>query len=380
VENDARILSAALATIDHVGVDRLTTVGVAKAAGLTTGAMYARYEHQNELLVDVWQQRSQSEVRELVCAAVEVRRSRGDAAALDRLVGLMREPSAALRVGTQLMVVTRRIDELADVVPADVRSMLEDAGIPADQPCGEHIAQLGLVCVALGAVFLASIPGTPEVDWSPIAKYFAADGPPSPQQWAPAPAYTGALAREPDDPVLDALLHSGQQVIARSGVERATLTRIGRAARLSPTVVYTRYDNREALIVDIIRLIYRTIITPELRTMLYSSPEMMALGLSTWASTQGEARRRLTMEVVLASAHHPRLAEIAVETDDRARQGAADLLAERYGSREIAADILFFGTAGADGVAMLLDVGVDLVGVDWQPFTALVVGGAMADA
>lgn len=374
VANDERILSAAQAAIDDVGVDRITTVGVAKAAGLTTGAMYARYEHQHELLVDLWQQRSHGEVQALVEAAVTVRRAGGDDGAVARLVDMIASPTTALRVGVQLMVVTRRIDELADVVPGDVRSMLEELGSSAD--AGERC----MVALAFGAVFLSSIPGAPKVDWHTIVRWMAVDGTPAQQAFAPMPSLRSAITPEVDDPVLAALLQSGQQVIARSGVERATLTRIGRAARLSPTVVYTRYEGREELMVEIIRLIYGTLISPEVRTLVYASPDSMAVGLAAWASPAAQSQRRLALEVVLASTHQHRLAEIALDIDDRARQQAADQLAERYGSRKVAGDLLYLGVTISDGVAILLDLGIDLSDVDWRPLADHLVGGALADA
>lgn len=374
VVNDERILTAALAAIDDVGVDRITTVGVAKAAGLTTGAMYARYEHQHELLVDVWQQRSQVEVSALVEAAVMVRRTRGDDEAVARLLALISSPTTALRVGVELMVVTRRIDELADVVPADLHTMAAGLGVGAD--AGEW----SMVALAVGAVFLSSIPGAPEVDWRTIVRWLAIESEPPATSFEPLPNFRSAITPAVDDPVLEALLRSGEQVIARSGVERATLTRIGRAARLSPTVVYTRYENREELMVEIIRLIYGTLISPEVRTLLYSSPMSMAVGLAAWASPQAQSQRRLTLEVVLASTHQHRLAEIALQTDERARRQAADMLADRYRSRKVAADLLYLGVAICDGIAILLDLGVDLDWVDWGPLAESLVGGALADA
>ena len=252
IENDLRILRAAVWCLDRHGVDGITTVGVATAAGFTTGALYSRYEQQHDLLVDVWQRQSHEAVDALIGAAIAVRRSGGTAVTVDALAALLADPPAVLRVGVQLMAVTRRIDELADVVPADLAASLLEFGVHVESPDVPQVDDLGVVAFALGAVLSGSVVGAPAVDWTPMIRWCGAP-PTPPSTWPPAPPFPSAPLRDPDDPAIDALLRATQQVIARSGVERATLLRISRAARLTPTVVYNRYENREELIVDLVR-------------------------------------------------------------------------------------------------------------------------------
>ena len=52
--NDLAIRDAAVRLILRVGVDGLAIRDVAKEAKLTHGALYARFEDVEELLVDVW--------------------------------------------------------------------------------------------------------------------------------------------------------------------------------------------------------------------------------------------------------------------------------------------------------------------------------------
>ena len=375
IENDLRILRAAVWCLDRHGVDGITTVGVATAAGFTTGALYSRYEQQHDLLVDVWQRQSLESVHALIDAALAVRRSDGAAAAVDALGALLADPPAVLRVGVQLMAVTRRIDELADVVPADLAAALLEFGVHVETPDVAQVDDLGVVAFALGAVLLGSVAGAPTSDWTPMIRWCAAP-PSAPSVWPPAPPFPSAPLRDPDDPVIDALLRATQQVIARSGVERATLLRISRAARLTPTVVYNRYENREELIVDLVRRIQRTSSTTEMRTMVHASPEMLAMSLATLMSPQGQPRRRLALEVLLASVHHERLAASGAEIDAESRSAAAALLADRYGDARTAADVLTFGAAVSHGAAVLVELGAALATPAWQPFFDRTVGAA----
>src|SRR5262245_20456118 len=53
-QNDVRILEAALREVDGVGVDGLAMTAVARRAGLTTGALYSRYESTGEVAAALW--------------------------------------------------------------------------------------------------------------------------------------------------------------------------------------------------------------------------------------------------------------------------------------------------------------------------------------
>lgn len=375
IENDLRILRAAVWCLDRQGVDGITTVGVATAAGFTTGALYSRYEQQHDLLADVWQRQSLDAVHALIAAALAVRRSGAAPHTVDALAALLADPPVVLRVGVQLMAVTRRIDELADVVPADLAAALLEHGVHLEAPDAAQVDDLGVVAFALGAVLLGSVTGAPVIDWTPMIRWCGAP-PTAPLPWPPAPPFPSVPLRDPDDPAVDALLRATQQVIARSGVERATLQRISRAARLTPTVVYNRYENREELIVDLVRRIQQAASTTEMRTMVHASPEMLAMSLATLMSPQGQPRRRLALEVLLASVHHERLAAAGLAIDAESRAATVALLADRYGSTATAGDVLTFGAAVSHGAAVLVELGAALATSAWRPFFDRTVGAA----
>src|ERR1700690_102864 len=83
--NDEVILDAGSDEIVAVGVDRLTMSAVARRAGLTTGALYSRYENSGELAAAIWTARVRDGHRALLDLAISGLVDRNPSAALDRL-------------------------------------------------------------------------------------------------------------------------------------------------------------------------------------------------------------------------------------------------------------------------------------------------------
>jgi len=61
--NDDLLLDAALKLLREKGPDRITALDLARITKLTTGAVYARYENNEEILVVLWQHRISGPMR-----------------------------------------------------------------------------------------------------------------------------------------------------------------------------------------------------------------------------------------------------------------------------------------------------------------------------
>ena len=61
--NDDLLLDAALELLREKGPDRIAALDLARLAKLTTGAVYARYENNEEILVGLWQHRISGPMR-----------------------------------------------------------------------------------------------------------------------------------------------------------------------------------------------------------------------------------------------------------------------------------------------------------------------------
>ncbi|NBQ45863.1 MAG: TetR family transcriptional regulator, partial [Actinobacteria bacterium] len=53
--NTVRVLKAIMRNASEFGIDELSATRVAKLSGLTTGAIYGRFEDHDEMAVELWQ-------------------------------------------------------------------------------------------------------------------------------------------------------------------------------------------------------------------------------------------------------------------------------------------------------------------------------------
>ena len=68
--NDDLLLDSALELLREKGPDRIAALDLARLAKLTTGAVYARYENNEEILVGLWQHRISGPMRSFFEAAL----------------------------------------------------------------------------------------------------------------------------------------------------------------------------------------------------------------------------------------------------------------------------------------------------------------------
>ena len=69
--NDQILWDTGLELLLEKGPDRLSALDLARSAGLTTGAVYARYENNEEILVGLWQNRIAGPLRSYIELAVK---------------------------------------------------------------------------------------------------------------------------------------------------------------------------------------------------------------------------------------------------------------------------------------------------------------------
>ena len=140
---------------------------VARRAGLTTGALYGRYENVNELAAAVWTARVRDTHFALLDRAV---RSLVDGDASVPIVEVITElmaPSRTTMAAARALRDPRRIDELEEVVTPDVESWLKGWGRrrrtrpPAPRPGRVHAG------IAVGSPS-AHDPHPRPLDWEPV--------------------------------------------------------------------------------------------------------------------------------------------------------------------------------------------------------------------
>jgi len=112
----------------------------------------------------------------------------------------------------------------------------------------------------------------------------------------------------------DALIAAAMAVVARSGVERATVSRIARRAGFTSGGLFARYPTKLALLLDAMETIQLAILVNDVR-LLHDAPGG-SLGstvaqsiLDAMFATARDVWRPFRIEVYLAARHQPPLAE-----------------------------------------------------------------------
>ena len=262
--NDDLLLDAALELLREKGPDRIAALDLARLAKLTTGAVYARYENNEEILVGLWQHRISGPMRaffEASLPAIHPGPNRAEAQAI--IAKTISNPHGPLRPGIALLIASSRVPELHEIIVPEIQGWLRELGISDDRDDVESMQKLGIISFVLGCLYFAAADMFDFADWEavkPLAHYVlenpSADGVPVVDEIA-GPSVEVIT----DNDIRDALVNGAARVIARGGIERATTQRIARAAALPPSALFSEYRTRQALFSDVaqklLHLIYR---------------------------------------------------------------------------------------------------------------------------
>jgi AcrR family transcriptional regulator len=120
------------------------------------------------------------------------------------------------------------------------------------------------------------------------------------------------------DDVRDALIDATEYVIARSGVHRATVSRIARRAGVSVGAIYGLYENKESLVIDCVSIIH----PPQARrdteawAVLGSASDFrasMSANMRSYLSPGLRQWRHFRIELLVAARHTPGLSRLLDE-------------------------------------------------------------------
>ena len=335
-DNDERLLEAALAEIAAVGVDRLGMSAVARRAGLTTGALYSRYENVNELAAAVWTTRVRESHFAFCDAAVRALVDGEPSVALGDIDRDLTAPSLSTIAALELLATARRVDELDEVVTPDLEQWMKHWGAAPRSRERRRRAQVVFTVGSLWGVLLHTLPHHRDLDWQPmlaaVARSYAQPYRLPGERFAPD--RVGAVRADTGDSSQSALIDSVSAITARVGFERATASRIARRAGLTPGAIYARYRTKDELLVQAVEVLLAQRFTDDLET---NSPRFSAPDVGTatarivggYLSAPRRDWRIFRVEAQLASRHRPQLAA----TLDRVQEDAIRLYLDAIGAR-----------------------------------------------
>ena len=396
--NDELLLDAGLELLREKGPDRLSALDLARRAGLTTGAVYARYENNEEILVGLWQNRLVGPLREFLTHTLQVLTS-SEHMDNDPVEHALHEPSMALLAAISVLIAAPRITELGEVVIPDMQEILVELGISEDSGDLLSTQRLGAISTGLGCLYFAAADMFAGAEWPGIRSMmrFVASCTEFDTWPEISPSTPFDYKVDTGHEIRDALVNAAAQVIARSGLERATTQRVARAAGLPPSALFAEYQNRQALFSDVATKLLQSIYQEHRYSILYGArqvPDTPVLPLQGWQDPRlqqyresmrtsvaentmgllsdiGHSHRRIRLEFQLAAIHNEEIRTELQRVDESTNLMAAEILPSLFG---LPTSIVGPGSrttrAIAQGAMLLEDVSQMVSGRDIRPINA----------
>ena len=345
--NDELFLDTGLDLLRERGPDRFAALELARTAGLTTGAVYARYENPAEILVGLWQNRIATPMQMFVANSLEAlstsdRRDQAHATTSRALSN----PSGPLRPGVSVLIAATRVPELAEVVGPDIQRWCHDLGIDGDPTDPVVAARRCLLAAVMGALLFDTADLYDADDWTftrLVADTMHAH-PTVGRFPLPAPIAPNEPIVHTDNEIRDALVNGAARVIAHGGIERATTQRIARAAGVTPSALFAEYRTRPELFADVANKLLEKIYVDARavdRSVTPSTEDVMSSWQHTFLTTKlaeyrglmqpsASDQRRLRLEFHLAALHDPMigatLRRVDTDVNDDVTRSAASTL------------------------------------------------------
>jgi AcrR family transcriptional regulator len=341
------------------GADQIGFTAIARRANLSTGALYARYENSEELLIDVWNMRAWPAFEKFMLDAIEAALSLANAEACGRVIDSMEKQDPDLVAAVALLVVARRNGTLKEVVFPSVQELFADAS--TNCPAAAHVG-----AYLLGEILVAKGFGIQTMGWKEFVPEFLAVASKSVRDPLPAafresfPNTDSADIDEFDIKLFEALA----EVISITGLERATVSRIARRANMNPATIYLRYPSKNALVCSCVGHYLSAVVRG-----YFALDERVASGDSLVAnmvhlfrarnSDKWETLRRFRLESLYSAWHNRELQSVYSEAYSRIAEHDVRALTKNASSGEVR--LLNFSTFNRVilfGHSLLFDYGV----------------------
>ena len=323
-QTDLKVAHSAAKAVRTVGVDQMALTRVAADAGFSSGAIYARCDDRSELIVLAWEKSfwpMLSEILSLIIQSV-VAKSNEHIPRIKELFDAASASNAVPDLGSamEVIVASRRDEVIGEVVQRDINGLLDDYGVGPSTDGADRQAVIGAISTVFGAALLNSAYSNEliqNIDPFPYLEMFMVT-----VQSATKPAKTNSPMRDVSpyvfpstyDEVRDALIASSEYVIARSGVHRATVSRIARRAGVSVGAIYGLYENKDSLVSDCLEVLFPPQAAHDARAWagVFTAADQRAMVtqiLANYMSPSNTQWRRFRLESFIAARHSDAVSE-----------------------------------------------------------------------
>jgi AcrR family transcriptional regulator len=265
-QTDVKVALSAAKAVRTVGVDQMALTRVAADAGFSSGVIYARCDDRSELVVLAWEKSFWPMLSEMLGLLLDAVVSKNTASIplLSELFQAATAPDAVPDLGSamEIIVTSRRDEVIGEVVQRDINALMEDFGVGPSTDGADRQAAVSAVSTLFGAALLNSV-HTPSaiapIDPTLLIELFS-----NSVKTATKPSRRSGPKKDAapyvfpstHDEIRDALIAASEYVIARSGVHRATVSRIARRAGVSVGAIYSLYENKDALVADCLDVLF----------------------------------------------------------------------------------------------------------------------------
>lgn len=354
-----KLLDHALIEAVEGGPDRLGFTAVAKRAGMSTGALYSRYENVDELLIDLWEQRAAPRLEAMTECFIMATKDGTRESARREMISHLNNGDPLCTLVALLMVVGRRNEVLREVIEPDVRRIVDSARVRlATYP--------QILASILGVLLLIRGSRARNMEWSYFVLVLCN---------AAEQACTEIVPIDPDYPRYSRLNFDGldefdlrlfnaaTEVIGRVGVDRATVSRIARTAGVNPAGIYSRHSDKEQLLAELISVVLVAVSDADrnLQEKFLARESIFNLMIQFQRAVVDDSYlpiRNLRLELIYAAGHHDQIREAMVKTF--ASVAGSDQLGGQFAGAEVNPSIrpfTFMGRALVYGNALMLEFG-----------------------
>jgi AcrR family transcriptional regulator len=324
LNNDEAIRSATVELVLRDGIDAISFRDVGKIAGLTHGALYARFEDVEELLVDLWNEVLCHRANDLFKAAMDAT-SDPNEQTVTALFDFVRNALPADAAMVQVLLSSRRFLILREEVDLFIRDDLETISIDVSSANRSRALLLfGLIMVQILQNTLFGL-NDADVDYLRAIVLSALQVEANDVETVELLEPNDRIISPPVGDLRSQLAFHTFGAVGKSGYTRATISRISRRANCSPGAIYKLYPSKEDLVIAATRKIMEApwITLAALAEILDDGA--LAQLLFSAASAENDLRKSFNVEIAMASGHSDKIRG-AIETQLRGLEILVPLL------------------------------------------------------
>lgn len=261
-DNTAKVLRAIMRNAVDNGLDELSIGQVAKLSGLTTGAIYGRFEDRDEMAIELWQSVVKEPFKARLNRNVDyIYRSLSSSQSLHQVAdseAVLRSdfenPDEIAKLGAEFLVVAQRNLAIGEIVIPEVTNWFAELGLSKTNNAIDNAAIVIGLSASIGTA-LRSFVLKSNTNWFVIANSLRAATADAkavklPSE-SPSPIWVDP---QTDNPVRTALVKAVVEIVAKSGYANATISRIVRRAGVTNGSLYNFYADKEALTDDAMQI------------------------------------------------------------------------------------------------------------------------------